>query len=930
MPSTTPVHLIEPALLPSGERLLIDAGDVTLEAVAGPGSGPMRTVVDGFPALVCDASMAFMVDTAGPSAMSTNVAVAAVVCKLGPSGLMPWEHTGPLRLSNDPPSAQVFGVSFDYPTLDEDLHAWVLWSDGTDVALICDGVIVDSGTGADVPESGFTYLRSTSGATLFRAAVWEEALSLEDAQALSVDLLAEFQDTSVPLGFTGSWAVSGTVQIVRGALYTPPSLPAPSKGGGRVPPEPPVPSPPTDDDPRVVVRYSEVMPAPTLSGGFPVDWVADETIREKFASLQIVVDGVDVTNWGDVRTPFPRWSRAEPFGAISAELTFPQITTFHALPSWCVDGAWVALRWRMFDGSPAVTAWSGVVAKFSHAEDSGVFTVSCQGPVLASDTQLRPPSFDPAPRDVGDVIAEVLNSAVSRRTLPCDPVVTGCPTTVAGGWEPRVTGYIGQLLATAIKDGQQWTVACDDRTPVIRLKDTETVSWEITNGQRGVSVDMLQDWTTATNVIYGEGIAPDGGRWRNAVYPGWHPDETPAYPGDVDHGFTVGTSDTSTTTGTGVSDWQRKAGQTVTGLFSQADRARAFEIQKAAGITQDGIVGPQTWAATFGTGTNTGTLDAFYMPLAWATEVMPRRYEADGTDVGENPHYDPDVIRVEEKLDYGQGVAKSDGKTGAQELLARSIRPGWSGTVTFRGVDPDGGSRFLIREGSNGVIRAFRGGFIQVHVARVEHSGEETVLTVDTNARDYPTLVAIRDRERNATDPAKALVKRLQKGSVTEARATFDAESPAGHYPRHAIFAGLWSVVPVPFGRYGSIVRSEITTDDNAAAFATAVFNQPVTAAQLVDLIGNPLTAADNPWDEHADELAEAGLVMAWGWKAQPCGYWPKSYSTPQEEGAAPITGRWVDDASWDYATDRSPWMWVATIASTGCWVSGRFWPGAD
>src|SRR5690554_5117914 len=79
--------------------------------------------------------------------------------------------------------------------------------------------------------------------------------------------------------------------------------------------------------------------------------------------------------------------------------------------------------------------------------------------------------------------------------------------------------------------------------------------------------------------------------------------------------------------GSGVSDWQEKARQPVTGRYSQDDAEACRELQRRAGIQVDGTVGPQTWAATFGTGANTGTLDgAFVAPLTAASRVMPRLY----------------------------------------------------------------------------------------------------------------------------------------------------------------------------------------------------------------------------------------------------------------------------------------------------------------
>jgi len=896
------------------------AGGATVGAhVNGHAALELRTTGGGAPAILAaewGASDAFTVHL-----------VAQVVAP--PASPAPGMATSLLSLLTTPDSGWLLGDTATGP-LSPGLHLLTVAADGETRAFYVDGELLESVASEDgIPSSG-ALLAGGGPGHVWRFARFIVTDSISGTlPADMAALIAQYVSAVTNITAAGSWAFTGTLDVDVNALYTPPVTPPAKKGGARTrPPRPEPQDPPAGLDPVKVRRYSEVMPTPTLGDhGFPVDWVPTDVTDADWGTLQVVIEGVDVTYWDDVPIPFPTWERGEPFGAVQATLQFPQVTTFHTLPAWCESGASVEIGFNRSSGY--YQSWTGVIDKFSHSEDDGTFTVSARGSVFVTDLQLRQPGWSPAPQDIGTVIADVLNSAVSRRTEDCEPVVTGCRTSVLGGWEPRVTGYIQQLLATAVKNGRQWTVTCDDQTPVIELKDTSTVSWTVTNGQRGIGVDLEQDWSQAPNVIYGEGINPDGGRWRNAVYPGWRPDDTPEYPGSLSHGFTVGTTDADTSTNTGVSDWQERADQPVTGRFSQDDRARTFEIQKAAGITQDGLVGPQTWAATFGTGSNTGTLDAFFMPLAWAKEVMPRRYGPDGTDLGANPDYDEDVLRVEEKFDYGQGVRKSEGKTAARELLARAMDPGWSGTVTFD-VDPEERPKYRIREGSNGIIKGHRGEDLQVHVAYVRYSETSVEATVDTNARDYPTLDAIRDRERNATDPAKALIKRLQKGSVTEARATFDAESPAGYLPRHALFANLWSVVPVPFGVYGSVVRTKITTSDPGAPFAVAVFNEPVTAADLLTLVGNPLTAEDNPWDENADDLAEAGLVMAWGWRSQPCGYYPKQYSDADGDKSAPVTGRMLDDTSWDYATAHAPRMWVASIASAGCWIEGRFWPGVD
>ena len=64
------------------------------------------------------------------------------------------------------------------------------------------------------------------------------------------------------------------------------------------------------------------------------------------------------------------------------------------------------------------------------------------------------------------------------------------------------------------------------------------------------------------------------------------------------------------------------------------------------------------------------------------------------------------------------------------------------------------------------------------------------------------------------------------------------------------------------------------------------------------------------------------------GMEEQPGGYYPREYKNPDGATSAPVTGRMVDDASWDYASMKPPWLWVAMIATTSCRIEGRFFHG--
>lgn len=819
-----------------------------------------------------------------------------------------------------------------------DLVVWCITSNSTEMRALnsIDGTIdVLAGAQSATPINTFeVYL---NGEDAYILGVWQfDNVTVNETDA--IDTMAAIEAELTPassVGATGAggWGITGAATGSDDDDEDDPAVTVPNAGGAQTPPARPTFSIPSGMDPRPLRHVWERMPAPTLDGDSrPVNWTATASGDDEYGHIQIVIEGVDVTYLNDVATPIPDWSNAEPFGDQTAVLTFPQITAFHATPSWAVPGANATIYLKRVDAGTDATLFDGVVTRPSDRSNGGPLTLEVTGLLLTADMQLRKPAFTTAPKDIGSLIPYLFNGVVSRRYSSMAKSVTGIRSSVAGGWEQNLTGFVQDILATAVSGGKQWTVMHSGRVPVLAQKDTTTISWEVRYGQRGVEIDLGSDAAEAPNAIYGEGIAPDGGRWRNAKYPNWKPDDTPDYPYDPPTtSIKVGTRDADTDSGDGVSVWQRKVGQPITGTFSRDDRLALKRLQRRAGITVDGFLGPQSWAATFDTGANTGSLDgAFIAPLASAAEVEPRLIGPDGDDLGANGDYDSDVMRVERYINFGQGVKKATGAKGAAEILARDVNPGWNGTVTFRNIDPEQMSRFELRAGQNGRINGFRGQNLTVHVAHVDVTAEAVTLRVDTQARDYPTLAAIQRRDREATDPAREAVRRLIAGKISTDRATYDAESPAGRMPKHAVYGGLWDVRRIPMGAYGRIVRTDFRTSSSASPFALAVFGKSLTAADLVSLIGNPLTATSNPWSEFGDELEDLGLLQAWGWKEQPAGYYPRTYSDPTGETAAPVTGRLLDDASWDYASAQSPWLWVATIAASSCNVEGRFYGGAD
>ena len=383
---------------------------------------------------------------------------------------------------------------------------------------------------------------------------------------------------------------------------------------------------------------------------------------------------------------------------------------------------------------------------------------------------------------------------------------------------------------------------------------------------------------------------------------------------------------------------------TVTGTYSAADAAQARVLQAAAGLLVDGIVGPQTWAATFDVGAHGGDLSgAFFMPLYSWPYTEPWLYAANGAITGPNPDILPVALRVERYENFGEGIRKDEGMRSAFAEFGRDFAPegqNFAGTLTLD-TDPEEGSRFEIEPGDNIHARYFAGralvdgdgpdAVFHVSSVRADLFGGTVELTVDSRARDLITLGAILTRKRDATDPAR----RFGQGATRRSRSTqdqivtWDCESGAGIIPRHALYGGLWTVVRIPAGQVGTIVKTEFQTDSPLTRYAVGIFGAPVQPADLLHLVGDPFGADTgdglSPWQQDPDALDDAGLLVSWGADDQPMGYYPGSYS-----GGSALTGRFLDAASWTYETAIPPWLWVAEYADASTFITGRLYAGVQ
>jgi hypothetical protein len=679
-----------------------------------------------------------------------------------------------------------------------------------------------------------------------------------------------------------------------------------------------------------ILRKSMIFPAPTLDTfGRPINWVPTSSVDETVGSLQVMIGGHDRTFWNNTICQVKGWQKNEPFDDATAELFYPQVSYFAALPTFIERGFNVQIKLVKPDESKIVLFEGFIIGT---TQDEAGVTVEILGILYQADLQLQAPLFYVESQDIGTRIADILNTTVSRDFGWTKPVTTGIKTRQRGSWGQRLTGAIQELLSTAVTDdgSNQWTVMVNSpgAVPVIQLKDRTTHHWTVSAGAPGVQLSVHNDGATVPNVIYGQGTAPDGCVWRNSKYPNLHPDSAPIFPYSPTHSISVGECND------GVQTWEERMSVlgydvSVNGCYSSSDAAACRLLQKRAGITVDGLVGPQTWAATFDVGANAGSLDgAFFMPLYDWDPVQYYLYNADGSTKGKNPTFDVKKLRVERFETYGEGITKTEGVRAATAEFNREFAPNganYLGDISLS-ADPEEGSRFLIDAGENIYVRYFNGTGMLFHISNVDVDleGGSVRLQVDTKARDLITLTAIKQRNKDATDPARRKSTPRRSKQIDDSVVNFDCEAGAGRIPKHALYKGLWTVIRIPAGQLGTIAKTVFTTSGPAAKFSVGIFGSPITAARLKSLVGNPLSG--NGWDQNQDALDDAGLLISWGSADQAMGYYPRS----QSDAGASVTGRFIDGASWEWESYHPPWLWIAEYSTSSCFISGRLYAQVD
>lgn len=483
----------------------------------------------------------------------------------------------------------------------------------------------------------------------------------------------------------------------------------------------------------------------------------------------------------------------------------------------------------------------------------------------------------------------------------------------------------------------QWTLLKNPgRELEFKVKDVWTQHWTIAVGTPGITHSFTRDLTQNPNVMFGEGIDPEGCRWRNTRYPNMNYSDPPLWPG-------YPMSVTLNSTADGVTTWQQimydlgRSKNYPDGSFNWSDFRDCQKLQGDTGIEITGVVDAATWNAAFDLGQNSSNLDATYFaPLAHDFRVEPFLYSANGAITGFNPFHDPSIIRIEGYENFGESTTKNEATISAQSQVYYHSEAGYFGTITLT-TDPEEGSRFDIREGQNITYRNYRGADVRFHIAEVQKDFEAltVTLTVDTQARDAATIHALYVRDRESNEPGRTSTRKHSNArSVQDDHVVWDCDSGAGRVPLHVIEAGVWQVHRLPVGEFGQIVQSIFITNP-ATRFTVGIFDRPITAVEM-QANGSPLDNADGFWDDPYWEYK--GLIIAWGDADNMAGYYPSTQPADPDTNdldtsylyGTELTGWMIDRASWNYWTTHRPWIWVAEWVENRTNMVGRLYPGLD
>ena len=641
--------------------------------------------------------------------------------------------------------------------------------------------------------------------------------------------------------------------------------------------------------------------------------------------VRLYIDGEPAGAWsavGPMDDPILLYliDRYAEVAAYPTALTVEQVAAHYAAASETGDGGEGEGTVEVV--TETVVDYRGIVVGYNTS--GGTLTIECGGHASGRAALLdRQPPLIQWRQDIGRIIAQSVRELGVEHDPPMGPV-TGIEILRFGGVSEL--DFLQQLNSMAVTDtGGQWSTM-PDQAGIYRtaVKDTATIHGTVYHDDARIKLDLRRDIAEEPNRVFATGITPAGMIVRFGAYPGLLKGRAAPYPFDDGRAFGPYMGDESTDSGDGITVmiWRLiltryMDNRVPIGIYDN-DVAQAIRrLQRACGITVTGTMNKRTWNALFDlSATGWSLRRSRILPAAADPRVIDWRRTASGGIIGTNPARDPGVLRRDKTIDVGSGFTRRQIESFAASQVATV--PQWAGTLTIstgaivRGTHtpgaPIGPESVLpardIKPGMNLRLPHFAGG-ITVHVAGVSvtpptgDAPETVTCVVDTQARDLMTAWQVIQRDRESRNTPHRAFMQARRKAVQRGENLFD--EVGGTIERTKLPAG-WTVVPVIAKQAGTVNKLRLKVDP-AREFAVAVFGRRISAAKLRRMIGNPLTKAGRTrWDSRYDDLERDHVVLyVAGHEREPCGYFPGSKSDLEDDETPVLTGRWVDDASWDF-----------------------------
>jgi hypothetical protein len=721
--------------------------------------------------------------------------------------------------------------------------------------------------------------------------------------------------------------------------------------------EPPVVEPPAAIVHGEAVDVAQAFGPVTMDGTQPVyDVATAEVTRHR---NRIVVGGVDITYFRDVETPLPSYQLVSPLLYGPATLRLPQVSAAFEQAgtgalSWLKPEKTVKVqRVDAETGDVVATDYKGVIIAING--DGADLTVEIGGEASGRAALMEKPlPIFRAYQDIGQLAFWAVRRELE---LPFKP--RGGPDTVIRIGRFGGTGmldYLSQLCARAwTRSGNQWTIMPDGGVYRMQRKDTTTIAATAYLDDARVVASLRRDLAEEPNRVFVTGVTPSGRRVLFAAWPGLKQGPAAPYPFDDDRSFGTGTTDADTDTGDGIAVLLARL--QVTNYLDTDDAPGGFDADVATAIRDlqrdtelpvTGNMTAATWRALF-------DLDATGYSLRGA-QILPADQKSytkkwirsgSGAVIRRNENYDHKRLKRDRTIDVGAGLTVPQMREAAKTEIEESTDDNALGTIAFHtgalvSGDHSWGDPISVyrarrlKPGMNLKVSHSTFGPLTVHVSAVSvgEDGKVTA-TVDTRARDSMAAWEVIQRNRESRrDPARQWVR--QHRASGEIKDAVDGWYNVGGllYDNVVVPGNRWTVFPVVAGQEGTVARLLLNTAPNAE-FVVAVFGRGVAGRlpqRLTRLVGNPLTeAGTKKWEDEGvrNTLDRSNyLLYAAGSNEQPCGYWPKTKATGEED-PNPLTGKWKDDAGFSYYTFAQPVLYVAVYADRDTVIpAGRImWP---